>query len=80
MLGGFILLAGLTVHGPMGLIAVSAAWLAIYPFLLSWSVTYLHREWQVAPLSLLRPFLAPALAVAFIVGFSAWLPSFSLGG
>ncbi|HTQ70589.1 MAG TPA: oligosaccharide flippase family protein [Acidocella sp.] len=70
LLGGFILLAGLSVHGERGLIAVSAAWLAIYPFLLSWSVNYLRRTWQVAPLALLRPFVMPALAVAFMVAFT----------
>lgn len=70
LLGGFILLAGLTVHGPMGLIAVSAAWLAIYPFLLSWSVNYLRARWQVAPLALLKPFVTPGLAVAFMVVFT----------
>ncbi|MDE2318518.1 MAG: oligosaccharide flippase family protein [Rhodospirillales bacterium] len=70
MLGGFILLAGLTVHGKMGLVAVAAAWLAIYPFLLSWSVGYLKRAWGVAPLMLLRPFAAPVLAVALMVAFT----------
>ncbi|MBU6418610.1 MAG: oligosaccharide flippase family protein [Proteobacteria bacterium] len=70
LLGGFILLAGITVRGPMGLVAVAAAWLAIYPFLLGWSVTYLRRVWQVSPLALLKPFVVPGLAVAFMVAFT----------
>ncbi|MDE1905752.1 MAG: oligosaccharide flippase family protein, partial [Rhodospirillales bacterium] len=70
VLGGFILLAGVFVHGRMGLVAVSAAWLAIYPFLLSWSVGYLKREWGVSPVSLLKPFVVPVLAVAGMVVFT----------
>lgn len=70
LLGGFILLAGLTVRGPVGLIAVAAAWLGIYPFLLGWSVNYLRRVWQVSPLALLKPFVTPGLAVAFMVAFT----------
>ena len=80
LLGGFILLAGLTVHGAMGLIAVSAAWLAIYPFLLSWSVTYLRRVWQVSPLALLKPFITPAVAVAFMVAFTLGARALPFGG
>lgn len=80
LLGGFILLAGLTVHGAMGLIAVSAAWLAIYPFLLSWSVTYLRRVWQVSPLALLKPFINPAVAVAFMVAFTLGARALPFGG
>jgi O-antigen/teichoic acid export membrane protein len=80
LLGGFILLAGLTVHGAMGLIAVSAAWLAIYPFLLSWSVTYLRRVWQVSPLALLKPFVTPAIAVAFMVAFTLAARALPFGG
>ena len=79
MLGGFILLAGLTVHGKMGLVAVAGAWLAIYPFLLSWSVGYLKREWGVAPLVLLRPFMAPALAVGLMVAFTLGARALPLG-
>ncbi len=70
LLGGFILLAGLTVHGPMGLVAVAGAWLAIYPFLLSWSVRYLRVHWQVSALALLKPVVMPALAVGFMVVFT----------
>lgn len=70
LLGGFILLAGLTVRGPVGLIAVAAAWLGIYPFLLGWSVNYLRRVWQISPLALLKPFVTPGLAVAFMVAFT----------
>ncbi|GAN80451.1 oligosaccharide flippase family protein [Acidocella aminolytica] len=70
LLGGFILLAGLTVRGPVGLIAVAAAWLGIYPLLLGWSVNYLRRVWQISPLALLKPFVTPGLAVAFMVAFT----------
>ncbi|MDE2240522.1 MAG: oligosaccharide flippase family protein [Rhodospirillales bacterium] len=80
LLGGFILLAGITVRGPMGLVAVAAAWLAIYPFLLGWSVTYLRRVWQVSPLALLKPFVVPGLAVAFMVAFTLGARALPFGG
>ena len=70
LLGGLILLAGITVHGPMGLVAVAGAWLGIYPFLLGWSVNYLRREWRVSPLALLKPFAVPGLAVGLMVVFT----------
>jgi O-antigen/teichoic acid export membrane protein len=77
LLGSFILAAGLLVHGPAGLVAVSAAWAAVYPLLLGWGVFYLYRSWQVRPLALLAPFLPPALAILFMVLFVAGLGQFS---
>ena len=66
LLGSFILAAGLLVDGPLGLVAVSSAWAAVYPLLLGWGVFYLRRRWQLRPLALLGPFLAPGLAVLFM--------------
>ena len=66
LLGGVILAAGLMVHGPAGLVAVSAAWAAVYPLLLGWGVVYLYRRWQLRPWALLAPFLEPAVAVLFM--------------
>ncbi|MGE4481484.1 oligosaccharide flippase family protein [Acidocella sp.] len=70
LLSGLILLAGLTVHGNAGLVAVSLAWLAVYPLLLAWSVVYLRTQWQIHPLSLLRPFLVPGLTIVLMTGFT----------
>ena len=80
MLGGFILTAGIFVHGEAGLLAVSAAWLAVYPFLLSWSVGYLRREWNISALALAKPFLRPGLAVAGMVGLCLAARALPFGG
>ena len=80
MLGGFILTAGNFVHGEAGLLAVSAAWLAVYPFLLSWSVGYLRREWNISALALAKPFLRPGLAVAGMVGLCLAARALPFGG
>jgi O-antigen/teichoic acid export membrane protein len=66
LLGGMILAIGNLVHGPAGLVAVSCAWAAIYPLLLVWGASYLYREWQIAPPTLIIPLLAPALSVIFM--------------
>jgi O-antigen/teichoic acid export membrane protein len=66
LLGSFILAACLLVHGRPGLVAVSCAWVAVYPLLLSWGALYLKRRWKLRPLALLAPFLAPGLAVLFM--------------
>jgi O-antigen/teichoic acid export membrane protein len=76
LLGGLILAAGLAVHGPDGLVAVSAAWLAIYPLLLGWGVFYLYRNWQIRPVTLLAPFLAPVSAILFMGVFVLGLSRF----
>ena len=80
LLSGLILLAGLTVRRDAGVVAVSLAWLAIYPFLLIWSVNYLRAQWQVSPLALLKPFLAPGLVVALMVAFTLAARAFPFGG
>jgi len=77
LLGGLILAAGLLVHGPDGLAAVACAWAAIYPLLLGWGAFYLYHRWQVAPLSLLSPLLAPVLSILFMFLFVFGLGQFA---
>jgi O-antigen/teichoic acid export membrane protein len=78
LLGSFILAACLLVHGRAGLVAVSCAWVAIYPLLLGWGAVYLYRRWALQPQALLAPFLAPGFAVLFMaalvagLGLSSW--------
>jgi O-antigen/teichoic acid export membrane protein len=67
MLTAAILAIGLTCHTSLGLIAVAAAWFAVYPPLLVWGTNYLRRHWQISLRELLRPFFAPGLGIVAMV-------------
>ena len=67
MLTVAILVTGLTCHTSLGLIAVAAAWFAVYPPLLGWGANYLRRQWDISLRELLRPFLAPGLGIVAMV-------------
>ncbi len=47
LLGTGVLAVGFTLHGEIGIIAVSAIWLGIYPLLLTWGIRYVRRHWQI---------------------------------
>ncbi len=67
VLGATILAIGVTVPARDGLLAVSAAWLAIFPPLLAWCVLTLRGIWAIRPAALAALFAAPLAAVAGLV-------------
>ncbi len=66
-----ILLAGLHFPAPAGLVAVSAVWVAIYPFLLLWEVHYLRRHWNIRARALARTFILPSIGAVALTGIVA---------
>ncbi len=62
-----ILIAGFSFHAQIGIIAVSAIWLGIYPFLLMWGVAYLRRQWEIRARDLLQAFKVPFLGIGTMV-------------
>jgi O-antigen/teichoic acid export membrane protein len=67
LLGLGMLLVGLTVPAPNGLVAMATVWLVVTPLLLLWQVHYLHRHWDVRVRDLIRAAGAPLVAVAMLV-------------
>lgn len=70
ILSVLIFIIGLTIRGPWGLIAVSIAWLAVYPALLAWVLRYLRMDWLVSTEAVLGKLALPALAVALMILFA----------
>ena len=62
-----IVLAGLAVPAPAGLVATAGAWLAIYPLLLAWGARYLRRDWAVPAATLARAVALPGAGIAAMV-------------
>lgn len=71
LLSAGILFVGLHFPARTGVVAVACVWLAAYPPLLAWGAFYLHRYWQIKPMTLLIPFAAPSLSSAGLVLFDA---------
>ena len=67
LLSAGILIVGFSFHAQFGIIAVSAIWLSIYPFLLMWGVFYLRRRWEVRARDLLQAFKVPFLGIGTMV-------------
>ncbi|WP_419730465.1 oligosaccharide flippase family protein [Lichenicola sp.] len=67
LLSGSILAVGCIFQARLGLIAVSAVWLAIYPLLLGWGLFTIHRHWQIGVASVLEAVVTPLAGVAIIV-------------
>ena len=70
LLGAGILTVGFTLHGEIGIIAVSAIWLGIYPILLIWGIQYLRRRFRVRfgdlAQTLIIPFIGSAVLVSIV--------------
>ncbi|NPD65194.1 oligosaccharide flippase family protein [Lichenicola cladoniae] len=62
-----ILVAGFACRAQVGIVAVSAVWLAIYPLLLAWGARYLYRDWNVSGSDLWRHFKVPFIAVGMMI-------------
>lgn len=69
-LSGSILVIGFLVRGPLGVVAVSVAWLAIYPLLLVWVLRYLRTDWLVSMTAMLGQLAMPAAAVLLMILFT----------
>ena len=67
LLGAAILGTGFIVPPNHGLLAVSAAWLAIFPPLLAWCVLTLRSTWIIRPAALAALFAAPLAAIVGLV-------------
>jgi hypothetical protein len=67
LLGTGMLLVGLTVPAPNGLVAMSSVWLVVTPLLLLWQARYLRRHWDIKVHDLVRASGAPIVAVAMLV-------------
>jgi hypothetical protein len=62
-----MLLVGLTVPTPSGIVAMSTVWLVVPPLLLLWQARYLRRFCNVGAQDLIRALGAPFVAVAILV-------------
>lgn len=67
LLSGGILIVGFSFSAPTGIIAVSAIWLGIYPFLLLWGFFYLRRHLKIQARDLLQAFKVPFLGIGAMV-------------
>jgi O-antigen/teichoic acid export membrane protein len=67
LLGAGMLLVGLTVPAPNGLVAMSTVWLVVTPLLLLWQAHYLRRHWDIRVHDVIRALGAPIVAVAMLV-------------
>jgi O-antigen/teichoic acid export membrane protein len=67
LLGLGMLLVGLTVPAPNGLVAMSTVWLVVTPLLLLWQAHYLRRHWDIRVHDLIRAAGAPIVAVVMLV-------------
>lgn len=74
-----ILVAGFACRARLGIVAVSAVWLGIYPLLLAWGIRYLNRDWNVSGGDLWRHFKAPLFDVGMMIAVLA-IGRFMLGG
>jgi O-antigen/teichoic acid export membrane protein len=64
-----ILIAGISFNAQEGIIAVSAAWLGVYPLLLVWGGFYLRRHWNIRIGELAPAFIAPLVGIGAMVSF-----------
>jgi O-antigen/teichoic acid export membrane protein len=62
-----ILITGLSFPATTGIVVVAGVWLAIYPLLLLWGGRYLWRHWDIRVTELVRPLIAPSIAIAILV-------------
>jgi O-antigen/teichoic acid export membrane protein len=58
-----ILIVGHYLPAQRGIVAIAALWLGIYPALLAWGYSYLHRHWSLRAVDLARCLAAPLAAV-----------------
>jgi O-antigen/teichoic acid export membrane protein len=63
LLGGGILIGGVNLPAPTGIVAVSAVWLVVYALLLLWGAAYLRRHWDIEVATLARAFMAPVAGI-----------------
>jgi len=62
-----IFIVGLVCRPQLGIVAVSAVWLGIYPILLAWGARYLYRDWDVSGGDLWHHFKAPLVGVGMMI-------------
>ena len=62
LLSGGFTIVGLALPAGIGIVAIAAIWLALYPILLVWDVRYLKRHWDIRAGSLARALGAPLVA------------------
>lgn len=67
MLSTGILIAGFSFPAQTGIIAVSAVWLGVYPFLLIWAARYLRRHWDIHAGELARAFIVPFIGIGAMI-------------
>jgi len=67
LLSAGMLMVGLTVPTPSGIVAMSTVWLVVPPLLLLWQARYLRRFCNVGAQDLIRALGAPFVAVAILV-------------
>ena len=67
LLSTSILVVGCVFQARLGLVAVSAVWLAVYPLLLGWGVFALRRTWQIGIRPLAEAVALPLAGVAIMV-------------
>ena len=63
-----ILAVGCVFQARLGLVAVSAVWLAVYPLLLCWGIFTIRRYWQIGIRPLTEAVATPLAAVAIMIG------------
>jgi O-antigen/teichoic acid export membrane protein len=62
LLSGGFTIVGFTLPAGVGIVAIAAIWLALYPPLLLWDVRYLKRHWHIRARSLARALRVPLAA------------------
>ena len=68
LLSGGFTIVGLTLPAGIGIVAIAAIWLALYPILLVWDARYLKRHWDIRARSLARALRVPLAAGALLAG------------
>lgn len=69
-----IIVVGHIFPAPVGIVAASAVWLAIYPLILAWGTHDLRLNWDIHGTVLASAFIRPAIGVVMLVSltFAGW--------
>jgi O-antigen/teichoic acid export membrane protein len=62
-----MLIVGVVFPARTGIVAMSVAWLAVYPLLLVWAVRYLRRNWDLRARRIARSLLMPLASAGALV-------------